>query len=211
MDWHAMVFLGAYHGINPGMGWLFAVALGMQHGSARGVWRALPPIALGHAAAVGVVLAAAALAGLVVPLDTLRVVIAVTLTMFGVYRLWRHRHPRFGGMQVGFRDLTVWSFLMASAHGAGFMVLPFVLPEAGALSAAAHHHHAALSTGHSSIAATDAIALAIHTLAYLGVTALVAWIVYRKLGLRLLRTAWLNVDWVWAVALVITGVVVLVK
>jgi hypothetical protein len=211
MDWHAMVFLGAYHGINPGMGWLFAVALGMQHGSARGVWRALPPIALGHAAAVGVVLTAAALAGLVVPLDTLRVVIAVTLTMFGVYRLWRHRHPRFGGMQVGFRDLTVWSFLMASAHGAGFMVLPFVLPEAGALSAAAHHHHAAMSTVHSSIAATDAIALAIHTLAYLAVTALVAWIVYRKLGLRLLRTAWLNVDWVWAVALVITGVVVLVR
>ena len=211
MDWHAMVFLGAYHGINPGMGWLFAVALGMQHGSARGVWRALPPIALGHAAAVGVVLAAAALAGLVVPLDTLRVVIAITLTMFGVYRLWRHRHPRFGGMQVGFRDLTVWSFLMASAHGAGFMVLPFVLPEAGALSAAAQHHHAAMSTVHSSIAATDAIALAIHTLAYLAVTALVAWIVYRKLGLRLLRTAWLNVDWVWAVALVITGVVVLVR
>ena len=64
MDWQAMVFLGAYHGINPGMGWLFAVALGMQHGSARGVWRALPPIALGHAAAVGVVLLAAALARL---------------------------------------------------------------------------------------------------------------------------------------------------
>jgi hypothetical protein len=219
MDWHAMVFLGAYHGINPGMGWLFAVALGMQHGSARGVWRALPPIALGHAVAVGVVLAAAALVGLVVPLDTLRMVIAVTLTMFGVYRLWRHRHPRFGGMQVGFRDLTVWSFLMASAHGAGFMVLPFVLPEAGTLSAAAHHHHhAAMSSAHPSMAAigavalpTDAIALAIHTLAYLAVTALIAWIVYRKLGLRLLRTAWLNVDWVWAVALVITGVVVLVK
>ena len=209
--WPALLLLGAYHGINPGMGWLFAVALGMQHGSARGVWRALPPIALGHAAAVGVVLAAAALAGLVVPLDTLRVVIAVTLTMFGVYRLWRHRHPRFGGMQVGFRDLTVWSFLMASAHGAGFMVLPFVLPEAGALSAAAHHHHAAMSMTHPGMATIDAIALAIHTLAYLAVTALVAWIVYRKLGLRLLRTAWLNVDWVWAVALVITGVVVLVR
>jgi hypothetical protein len=211
MDWHAMVFLGAYHGINPGMGWLFAVALGMQHGSARGVWRALPPIALGHAVAVGVVLAAAALAGLVVPLDTLRVAIAVTLTMFGVYRLWRHRHPRFGGMQVGFRDLTVWSFLMASAHGAGFMVLPFVLPAADTLSAAAHHHHATMSTTHASMAGTDAIALAIHTLAYLAVMALIAWIVYRRLGLRLLRTAWLNVDWVWAVALVVTGVVVLVK
>src|SRR5262245_32996212 len=209
MDWHAMVFLGAYHGINPGMGWLFAVALGMQHGSARGVWRALPPIAIGHAVAVGVVLAAAALAGLVVPLDTLRVVIAVTLTMFGVYRLWRHRHPRFGGMQVSLRDLTVWSFLMASAHGAGLMVLPFVLPPSMAVSAASHEHmhHAAAVT--RNVAAMDAMAVTIHTLAYFLVMTLAAWVVYRKLGLSLLRTAWFNLDWIWAVALVVTGVVVL--
>ena len=72
MDWHAMVLLGAYHGINPGMGWLFAVALGMQQGSARGVWRALLPIALGHAAAVGLVVAAVALAQMVVPLQALK-------------------------------------------------------------------------------------------------------------------------------------------
>jgi len=211
MDWHAMVLLGAYHGINPGMGWLFAVALGMQYGGARGVWRALPPIALGHAMAIGVVLALAALAGLIVPLDVLRVLVASTLMMFGVYRLWRHRHPRFGGMQVGFRDLTVWSFLMASAHGAGFMVLPFVMPDAGTLSAAGDHHHAAMTTAHATAAGTDLLALAIHTLAYLVVMALAAWIVYRRLGLRRLRTAWLNVDWVWAIALVVTGVVVLVK
>ena len=130
MDWPAIVGLGAYHGINPGMGWLFAVALGMQQGSARGVWRALPPIALGHAASVAVVLTIAAAARLVVPLAVLNVVVAAALMSLGVYRLWRHRHPRVGGMQVGFRDLTLWSFLMASAHGAGFMVLPFVMPTA---------------------------------------------------------------------------------
>ncbi len=132
MDWHAMVFLGAYHGINPGMGWLFAVALGMQQRSARGVWRALPPIALGHAGAVAVVLMIAAVARLVVPLAALNVLVAAVLMSLGVYRLWRHRHPRVGGMQVGFRDLTLWSFLMASAHGAGVMVLPFVMPTAAA-------------------------------------------------------------------------------
>ncbi len=131
MEWNAMLVLGAYHGINPGMGWLFAVALGMQQGNVRGVVGALPPIALGHAVAVGVVVLAAALAGLVVPLDALKIVVASILMMLGLHRLWRHRHPRFGGMQVGFRDLTVWSFLMASAHGAGFMVLPFVLRSAG--------------------------------------------------------------------------------
>src|SRR5690349_13212387 len=167
MDWHAMVFLGAYHGINPGMGWLFAVALGMQHGSAWGVWRALPPIALGHASSVGIVLAAAALAGLVLPLDLLKLLVALALTTLGLYRLWRHRHPRYGGMRVGFRDLTVWSFLMASAHGAGFMVLPFVMPAPAALSAAGHQHAAHMaSTSQATIAAADAIAVGIHTGAY---------------------------------------------
>jgi len=211
MDWQAMVLLGAYHGINPGMGWLFAVALGMQQGSARGVWRALPPIALGHAAAVGIVLAGAALAGLVLPLDVLKVLVAVTLTTVGLYRLWRHRHPRYGGMQVGFRDLTVWSFLMASAHGAGFMVLPFVMPAPAALSASGHEHTAHVASAHTTMAAADGIAVAIHTLAYLVVMTVAAWAVYRKLGLSLLRTAWFNLDWLWAGALFVTGVVVLLK
>jgi hypothetical protein len=211
MDWQAMAFLGAYHGINPGMGWLFAVALGMQQGSVRGVWRALPPVALGHATAVGVVLASAWLAGLVVPLDALKVLVAAMLVTLGLYRLRRHRHPRFGGMQVGFRDLTVWSFLMASAHGAGFMVLPFVMAGTGALSAAGQHHHASAASAHSTIAAADAMAVAIHTLAYLAVMTMAAWTVYRKLGLSLLRTAWINLDWVWAGALVVTGVIVLLK
>jgi hypothetical protein len=209
MDWLAMVFLGAYHGINPGMGWLFAVALGMQQGSVRGVWRALPPIAIGHAVAVAVVLVTAAVAGLVMPIEVLQVLVASMLMTLGLYRLWRHRHPRFGGMQVGFRDLTVWSFLMASAHGAGFMVLPFVMSTPGTLSAAGHHRHAA--SVHSTMAAADAIAVAIHTVAYLAVMTLIASVVYRKLGLSLLRTAWINVDWLWAAALVVTGIVVFLK
>ena len=211
MDWQAMVFLGAYHGINPGMGWLFAVALGMQHGSARGVWRALPPIALGHAASVGIVVVTAALAGLVLPLGVLRILVALTLSTLGLYRLWRHRHPRYGGMQVGFRDLTVWSFLMASAHGAGFMVLPFVMPAPAPLSAAGHDHAAHMASMHTAVATADGIAIAIHTLAYLAVMTLTAWVVYRKLGLSLLRSAWLNMDWLWAGALFVTGVVVLLK
>jgi hypothetical protein len=211
MDWHAMVFLGAYHGINPGMGWLFAVALGMQRGSARGVWGALPPIALGHAAAVGAVLLTVGLAQVVIPLDTLRVIVAAMLTMLGVYRLWRHRHPRYGGMQVGFRDLTVWSFLMASAHGAGFMVVPFVMSAPSMLSAAAGHEHMHHMVAATNGAADGAMAVAVHTLSYLVVMTVAAWVVYRKLGLSLLRKAWLNVDWVWAGALVLTGLVVLLK
>ena len=208
MEWQGVALLGAYHGINPGMGWLFAVALGMQQGSARGVWRALPPIALGHGLAVGVVLAVAAAAQLVVPLDTLRIVVASILIAFGLYRLWRHRHPVYGGMQVGFRDLTIWSFLMASAHGAGFMVLPLVMGASADLHAASAGHHHVASTGAAGWPLS--FALGVHTLTYLAVTALIAWIIYSRVGLAILRTAWFNLDWLWACVLVVTGVVVLV-
>jgi hypothetical protein len=207
MELPGVALLGAYHGINPGMGWLFAVALGMQQGSARGVWRALPPIVLGHGLAVGVVLAVAAAAQLVVPLDTLRIVVASILIASGLYRLWRHRHPRYGGMQVGFRDLTIWSFLMASAHGAGFMVLPLVMGTSADLHAAtAGHAHAATGAAGWPLS----IALGVHTLTYLAVTALIAWIVYSRVGLAILRTAWFNLDWLWACVLVVTGAIVLV-
>jgi hypothetical protein len=208
MEWQAIVVLGAWHGINPGMGWLFAVALGMQQGSARGVWRALPPIALGHAGAVAAVVAVAAGAGLVVPPAALNLLVATVLLSLGAYRFWRHRHPRATGMQVGFRDLAVWSFLMASAHGAGLMVLPFVVPSPAAVAAADHNyaHHAGAVAANAAAAA-----VALHTAAYFTVMVLAAWVVYRKLGLSLLRRAWLNVDWLWAGALVLTGLVVLLK
>jgi hypothetical protein len=174
----------------------------------RGVWRALPPIALGHAGSVAAVLTTAAVARLVVPPATLNVLVGIALMSMGVYRLRRHRHPRFGGMQVGFRDLTLWSFLMASAHGAGFMVLPFVMPAAATVVAADHHHAHHVGTAAASVAAT---AVALHTAAYFTVMVLAAWIVYRKLGLSLLRKAWFNMDWLWAGALVLTGMVVLLK
>jgi len=130
VPWTALLLLGAWHGINPGMGWLFAVALGLQEQSRRAVWRALAPLALGHALAIAAALVLGLAAGLVVPLGYLKVIVAGMLLAFGVLRLVRARHPRWaqwGGMRVGARDLSVWSFLMASAHGAGLMVLPFVL------------------------------------------------------------------------------------
>lgn len=209
MAWGALILLGAYHGINPGMGWLFAVALGMQQGSARGVWRALPPIALGHALAVAAVLAAAASARVLLPAGAIKFIVAAILIAFGAYRLWRHQHRVYGGMQVGFRDLTIWSFLMASAHGAGFMVLPVAMDLSADVEASGGHAHAqsmvAQETGWMWLAA-----LGVHTLAYLSITALLAWAVYTRVGLAILRTAWFNLDWLWAFALVVTGVVVLV-
>ena len=211
MEWKAMLLLGAYHGINPGMGWLFAVALAMQRRSTDGVWRALPPIALGHAAAVGLVLVTAAVAGVVVPMATLKAIVAAALIALGAYRLWRHQHPRYGGMQVGFRDLTIWSFLMASAHGAGIMLLPWVIAMPAHVSAAAGEHAGHVMATGTVAFSSGLLSIGVHTASYLCVMTLAACIVFHKVGLAFLRRAWLNLDWVWAGALVVTGVAVLLR
>ena len=193
-----LFLMGAYHGINPGMGWLFAVARGMQEHRTRAVASALPPIALGHGLSIGLVVLIAGLAQVALPLAHIRVGVAVALVALGLYKLIRSRCFRWGGMQVGFRDLTIWSFLMASAHGAGLMVLPVVLAGPHA------HHHCASQAAGSTIWAT-----LIHTLGYFTVTAAVAFLVYRKFGLAMLRRSWINLDLIWAIALVVTGLVAL--
>lgn len=203
-----MLLLGAYHGINPGMGWLFAVALGMQQQKASAVARSLVPIAIGHALAVGGVVLAAAFLGRALPVAAIRYPVAAILIGLGTYCLMRHRHPRWVRMQVGFLDLTVWSFLMASSHGAGLMVLPVLL---GSSTVEAADHMA--GSNHTSAAASPLVGLlatGVHTIAYLAVTGLVSYVVYCKFGLALLRKAWFNLDVVWAVALLIAGVVTLV-
>jgi multisubunit Na+/H+ antiporter MnhC subunit len=204
-----MLLLGAYHGLNPGMGWLFAVALGMQEQKGIAVARSLVPIAVGHAVAIGSVVLTAAFLGRTLPLAVIRYFVAAALVGLGIYCLVRHRHPRWVRMKVGFRDLTVWSFLMASAHGAGLMVVPVLLGSSTvqAQSPMAGHRH--VSPTASPLAAM--LATGVHTVAYLAVTGLVAWVVYRKLGLALLRKAWLNFDLVWAAALVATGLVTLLR
>lgn len=202
----AILLLGAVHGINPAMGWLFAVSLGMQEGRSSAAWRALGPLAVGHALAIGATLLVASVLGLVVPIEVLRWMTAVALLCFGVRGLVRHTHPRLGGMRVGARELTGWSFLMASAHGAGLMVLPFVLR-----SHAPAAHHSAMHAGHA--AAMDGatlLATLLHTAGYLVVAGAIAWVVCAKVGLRVLRTAWINMNLVWAIALIATALLTLV-
>ena len=198
-----MLLLGAYHGLNPGMGWLFAVALGMQEQRGSAVARSLVPIALGHALAIGGVVMVAVFLGTALPLVSLRYSVAVLLVGLGIFSLVRHWHPRWVRMRVGFRDLTAWSFLMASAHGAGLMVLP-VLLGSSTVEAQAHmagHNH--MSSAASPLAGM--LATGIHTVGYLAVTGLVAWAFYRKLGLALLRKTWFDFNLVWGAALVATG------
>jgi len=196
--WPTLFLLGAYHGINPGMGWLFAVARGMQEHRTRAVAWSLPPIVLGHALSIGVAVLIAGLAQVTLPMMYIRVGVAIALVGLGLYKLIRSRHFRWGGMHVGFRELTIWSFLMASAHGAGLMVLPVVLAGPHAL------HHAAFQGSAGGVWAT-----LIHTLGYFTVTAAVALLVYQKFGLAMLRRSWFNLDLIWAIALVVTGFVAL--
>ncbi|HEY0304862.1 MAG TPA: hypothetical protein VGC44_07805, partial [Longimicrobiales bacterium] len=188
--------------VNPAMGWLFAVGLGLQKRDRGAVWRALGPLALGHAIAIAVVLAIGALLGMVIPVRVLQAIVATALIGGGILQLRRHRHPRFGGMCMTARDLTIWSFLMASAHGAGLMVLPFVLGVPAAPDHAAHAMHAGVSASQS----LAMQATMIHAIGYLAVTGLLAVIVYEKVGLRILRTAWFNVNLFWAIALIAAGI-----
>jgi hypothetical protein len=202
-----MLLLGAYHGINPGMGWLFAVALGMQEQKGSAVARALLPIAFGHALSIGGVVLSVAFLGMALPEEAIRYPVAALLVALGIFSLVRHHHPRWVRMQVGFLDLTLWSFLMASAHGAGLMLLPVLLGShrvAAADHMAGHHHMSAAASPLSALLAT-----AVHTAAYLAVTGIIAGVVYSKLGLAILRKAWLNLDLVWGATLVVASVVTL--
>ena len=202
--WLTLAGLGAYHGINPAMGWLFAVSRGMQEKSRRAVLRSLVPIAIGHEASIALV------ALLVIGLSTttdptaLRIGAAAALVAFGVFRFAKPRaHFRWTSMRVSDRELGVWSFLMSTAHGAGLMVAPVIL----GLQASRHSHDdMAMLSGPIDI---TAIGVAVHVLAMVAVMAAVAFFVYERVGVQILRRAWLNTDQVWAGAFVLAGLVTL--
>jgi hypothetical protein len=207
--WVVLLVLGAFHGLNPGMGWLFAVALGLQEQRRATVFRALVPIALGHALSITAVLVVVGGIQVVVPERVVHYASAAVLGAFGLYRLLRARHPRWVGMRVDFKDLVLWSFLMASAHGAGLMLVPILLQWP-----AQDNGHARLITTLSPqvIANSPALLMAavgVHTLSMLLVTAAVAGLVYEKLGLAILRQAWFNIDLVWALALIVSGLCII--
>ena len=207
--WVALAGLGAFHGLNPAMGWLFAVALGLQRRSRAAVLWSLLPIAVGHALAIALVVVAVGVLRSFVDFVVLRVGAAIAIVGFGLYRLVA-RHRGRAGMQVGTADLTLWSFLMATAHGAGLMLIPVLLEMP---IGTAHHQHAhmAVATLVGRSAATGLAAVGIHTLAMLAVAGAIAVAVYEWVGLAFLRRAWINLDLVWALALIGAGVILLVS
>ena len=207
----SLAALGAFHGLNPAMGWLFAVSLGLQRQNGWAIGNAIIFISIGHVLSLATVAIALGLAGYFIPLFWVRLSAGVFLILFGAFKLvLYYRHFRWVGMNVGGRDLAVWSFLMATSHGAGLMLAPIILnlEEKGAGTVPDLEHHAG-QLNLTDTAATWGIGLGVHTLAMLAVMLLVAVVVYRKVGLAFLRRGWLNVDLLWAGALMIAGVTTL--
>ncbi len=213
--WLTLALLGAYHGINPAMGWLFAVALGLQERSRTAVLRAFLPIALGHGVSVGVVVALVVAAQELVAPQVLGILSGSARVVVGLSKLLAPAaHPRWVGMRVGFRDLTAWSLLMSTAHGAGLMLAPVLLrlPSSGMdhtahAAHAPHMQHMLLASTTAGISSSSFAAVLVHTAAMFVMMAVVAIIVYEKVGLAILRRAWLNLDLVWAGALVAAGAI----
>ena len=197
--WLILIGLGAFHGLNPAMGWLFAVALGLYRGSRSVVLVSLIPIALGHAAAIAVVVYAVISLGMAIDQHSFRIVAGLLLIAWGIYHvLYGHRHRLRIGLRTGLAGLAVWSFAMATVHGAGMMLVPVLMPLA---QGGEHAHHMPMTTS----LGVAALAVLVHSLAMLLTTGAVALIVYEWVGLDFLRRGWINLDLLWTAALIGIG------
>ena len=197
--WLVLIALGAFHGLNPAMGWLFAVALGLYRQSRKVVLVSLVPIALGHAASIAVVVYAVVVLGMAIDAATFRILSGVLLIAWGVYHFaYGHRHRLRIGLRTGLIGLFAWSFVMATAHGAGMMLIPVLMP----LAEAGEHAHHMPATASLSVAT---LAVVVHSLATLVTTGAVALVVYQWVGLDFLRRGWINLDLVWTAALIGMG------
>jgi hypothetical protein len=205
--WAVLALLGAYHGLNPAMGWLFALALGLQEKRRSAVIGALFPIALGHASAIALAILLLGFLQHFLPMNILKWSVAAILFTLGAYRIFRARHPQGCGMRASRKDLFVWSLLMASAHGAGLMLIPVLLaqPMLGMAPAMAETAPAVSQPLNASVVV---LAVLVHTVSMLvvaGILALLFFETYENLGLRLLRHTWFNFDLLWAIALLVAG------
>jgi hypothetical protein len=192
-DVGALLLLGAFHGLNPAMGWLFAVAIGLQAHARRALVGALGPIAVGHAASMGLTVLFVEELRVLASDMTIRIAGAVALASFALWRIVRsHRHPRWVGMRLRPRELAAWSFLMSTAHGAGLMLIPVVM----GMRVTSHD-----SMLMPSSLAPVAGAVLIHTASMVAVAGAIGFVVYEFVGVGILRRGWLNLDRIWVYAL----------
>jgi hypothetical protein len=197
----ALAALGAFHGLNPAMGWLFALARGMQERSRWALLWSLPPIAAGHLASVAIVAAVVSATRSVVAANIVGVAGGVLLVGYGLWRLLSERHFRWAGMRLSRAQLAGWSFLVSSAHGAGLMLLPVLAT--GPLPAGLHTHAAMPAAPGAALGGLAAAG--VHTVAMVLAMLACAVIVYEFVGVAVLRRAWFNLDRLWAAVMVGAG------
>jgi hypothetical protein len=185
--WLTLVGLGIYHGVNPSMGWLFAVALGLHRGRRSVLVQSLIPLAIGHILTIAVVAGAVLPLGVIIDRRPLRMVAGGGLILWALYDMTSgSRHRVRIGMQAGFASLLAWSFFMASAHGTGLMLVPALVPLCLSGSGAS------LTTSGSLI--NSLLAVSVHSAAAVTVSGIIAILVYDRIGVGCLRRGWINID-----------------
>jgi len=222
LPWIMLIALGAFHGLNPAMGWLFAVSLGFQERRTGAVVKALGPIAAGHFLAIAAIALPVALLGVVIPTGLMMFLGGAAMLGYAAYKIaTRFRHPRWVGMRVTPIELVSWSALMAAAHGAGLMLIPALAGLSSDESSVAamdhsmggdHAHHLSMASTQSEGGQEVLVAIAavsLHSLAMLLMMGIVAVLIYRWVGVGILRRAWINLDLIWTGALVVAGTLTL--
>ena len=203
MLWLAVVASGLYHGANPGMGWPLAVSAGLMQKSPRALVASLWPLTVGHfSAMLVVILPFTLLVALLQWQQQIQTGASALLIGFGIFRLVNRSHPK-ALVRIPPTQLGLWSFAVAIAHGAGWMLVPIYL---GLCRAAdldpGHQATAALINASLGMAALVSL---VHSVAMIAAGGSLAWLVYRYLGLRFISHSWFNLETIWALSFVLVG------
>lgn len=210
MLWVGVVAIGAYHGLNPAMGWPLAVANGLTEKRGAVVFATFVPLGLGHLLAMALVLVPfSLLSWLLTWSREIRIGAGMLVVLFGVSRLFLRSHPRWL-TRVRPTQLMLWSLLMATAHGAALMLLPIFMglcetPVTTAGPSPGAFGHAGVMMLMRSSVGTAVLVSLLHSAAMIAAGLAAAWVVYRHLGLRALRSTWINLNLVWTLSLIVSG------
>jgi hypothetical protein len=206
--WLAVVASGLYHGANPGMGWPLAVSAGLIDRRSHALVAALWPLTMGHLLAMLlVILPFGLLVALIEWQQQIQIGASFLVIGFGIFRFINRRHPRVLA-RIPPRQLALWSFAVAIAHGAGLMLVPIYLGLCRATDLDKGHEAAnALINTNLGMAVLVSV---IHAVAMIAVGGFLAWLVYHYLGLKFVSRSWFNLDATWAASLVLVGALSLV-
>jgi hypothetical protein len=206
--WLAVVASGLYHGANPAMGWPLAVSAGLMERSSRGLVAALWPLTIGHLLAILVViLPFSVLIAIVQWQQQIQISASILVIGFGIFRFVNQRHPR-ALARIRPTQLAIWSFAVAIAHGAGLMLVPIYLGLCR--TAAPNGGHDAAGVLINANLGMAVLVSVVHSVAMLAIGGLLAWLVYRYLGLKFVSRSWFNLDRTWAFSLILVGALSLV-